>query len=271
MAGRIEEAVRLSDAGQVIADGDHGHMPCGLEAWICNVYIATGQPERLVDWCRAQLAHGRDNQFTRTSISLGLTMGGRADEAMAGANDLIDAAEATHNPLLLSYALFASGLAFRDADPNRARVDLRRSLAVAHDSGNRANEAHIASTLCRLEAAHGDRLASFDYFTEAIRHYDDSGNPTIRVPLAALAAFLERLGRHESAATIGGFALAFTAMATQAAPEITTAITHLRGVLGDEIYESLARKGETMTTAAMAMYAYDQIDQARTELNAVSK
>ena len=36
-------------------------------------------------------------------------------------------------------------------------------------------------------------------------------------------------------------------------------------------YESLAHKGETMTTAAMATYAYDQIDQARAELNAVSK
>jgi hypothetical protein len=32
----------------------------------------------------------------------------------------------------------------------------------------------------------------------------------------------------------------------------------------------LARKGETMTTA-MATYAYDQIDQARAELKAVSK
>jgi hypothetical protein len=35
---------------------------------------------------------------------------------------------------------------------------------------------------------------------------------------------------------------------------------------GDHSYESLARKGETMTTAAIATYAYDQIDQARTEL-----
>ena len=33
----------------------------------------------------------------------------------------------------------------------------------------------------------------------------------------------------------------------------------------------LARKGETMTTAEMVTYAYDQIDQARAELNAVSK
>jgi hypothetical protein len=45
----------------------------------------------------------------------------------------------------------------------------------------------------------------------------------------------------------------------------------VRGVLGDESYESLARKGKTMTTAEMVAYAYDQIDQARAELNAVSK
>ncbi len=49
-------------------------------------------------------------------------------------------------------------------------------------------------------------------------------------------------------------------------PQITPAITHLRDVLGDPTYESLARKGETMTTAAIAIYAYDQIDEARTEL-----
>jgi len=42
-------------------------------------------------------------------------------------------------------------------------------------------------------------------------------------------------------------------------------------VLGGQTYESLAHKGETMTTVAMATHAYDQIDQARTELDAVSK
>jgi hypothetical protein len=52
---------------------------------------------------------------------------------------------------------------------------------------------------------------------------------------------------------------------------LNTAIAHLRDVLVDQTYESLARKGETMTTAAIAMFAYDQIDQARTELNSVSK
>jgi hypothetical protein len=53
--------------------------------------------------------------------------------------------------------------------------------------------------------------------------------------------------------------------------KITTAIAHLRDVLGDQTYESLARKGETMTTAEVVTYAYDQINQARAELNSVSK
>jgi hypothetical protein len=41
---------------------------------------------------------------------------------------------------------------------------------------------------------------------------------------------------------------------------MNTTIAHLRDVLGDQTYESLARRGEAMTTAAMATYAYDQID-----------
>jgi hypothetical protein len=91
----------------------------------------------------------------------------------------------------------------------------------------------------------------------------------IRVSLASLALLFDRLRHHAPAATIAGFALSPFIVAT--VPELDPAITHLRDVLGDENYESLARKGDTMTTAEMATYAYDQIDQARAELNAVSK
>jgi hypothetical protein len=51
-------------------------------------------------------------------------------------------------------------------------------------------------------------------------------------------------------------------------PRTGTAIAHLRDVPGEQTYESLARKGETMSTTAMATEAYDQIDQARAEVNA---
>ena len=71
------------------------------------------------------------------------------------------------------------------------------------------------------------------------------------------------------AATIAGYA--FNRFTAGWVPEQSPTITHLRDVLGDQTYESLARKGEAMTTAAMVTYAFDQIDQARAELKAVVK
>ena len=82
-------------------------------------------------------------------------------------------------------------------------------------------------------------------------------------------ADLSASARYDSAATIAGFAV--NPLSAELVSEISTAIGHLRDVLGDETYESLARKGATMTTAAMVTYAYDQIDQARAALKGVSK
>jgi predicted ATPase len=271
MSGRIDAAVRYADVAQRVIDSSRAEVPFNLEGWLGGAYIAIGQPERSVEWCRAQLAHGRDTHaFTRASLLIGLTVAGSTDEAMAAATGLIEAAEATRNPWALSLALFTYGYAFSDADPARALDAMRRGLVIAQDSGNRANESILAITLARLEAKHGDPLAAFEYVTRAIRDYYNVGNDAmIRSPLAILAAFLDRLGHPESAATIAGYA--FTPLTAASFPELDTAFAHLRAVLGDQTYESLARKGETMTTAAMVAYAYDQIDQARTELNAVSE
>jgi hypothetical protein len=171
---------------------------------------------------------------------------------------------------LLAWALGAYGAAFRDADPVGALNALGRGLVIAQDSGHRAGASLLAQILAPLEAEYGDPVSAFDHLTLAIRNYHNAGDTTaIRVPLASLAVLFDRLGRHEPAATIAGFAL--SPIAAAGVPEITTAITHLRDVLGDQTYESLARKSETMTTAAMVAYAYDQIDLARAELNAVSK
>ena len=79
--------------------------------------------------------------------------------------------------------------------------------------------------------------------------------------MATLPTVLDRIGRYEPAATIGGFAFNPFALASQ--PELGTSIAHLRDVLGNQTYESFARRGETMSTAEMVTYAYDQIDQAR--------
>ncbi|HSS25657.1 MAG TPA: adenylate/guanylate cyclase domain-containing protein [Mycobacterium sp.] len=264
--GRIEAAVGYSDAGQIVLGRSRDALPGGIEAVLGLVYLALGQPERMAEWCRAQLARRRDTPvFIRARLVIALAVAGSGGEAMDSADGLIEAAEATGNPSVLTLALYAYGLAFRDADPFRALNALGRGLVIAQDSGNRAQASVLANGLALLEAEHGDPMAAFDHLTLAIRNFHNAGDTTtIRGPLANLAVLFDRLERYEPAATIAGFAV--SPLTAASLSELSTAITHLREVLGDPTYESLARKGETMTTAAMVTYAYDQIDQARREL-----
>src|SRR5262249_5854430 len=107
-----------------------------------------------------------------------------------------------------------------------------------------------------------------DHISLAIRHLHDSGNiVTLRSPFTNLAILLDRLERYESAATITGFA--FSPLTAASFPKINSVIAHLREVLGDQTYDSLDRKGAGMGAAAITRYAYDQIDQARAELNVI--
>ena len=99
MAGRIDAAVRYCDAGQLAIAVAATKCRSASRALLGGAYLAIGQPERWVELCRAQLARGRDTHgFTRAFLVITLTMAGSGDEAMAAANGLIDAAEATRNP-----------------------------------------------------------------------------------------------------------------------------------------------------------------------------
>ena len=269
IVGRFEEAVRYSEVGQTVIAAASDKVSSFGEVWLGITYLFVGQPERYLELCRAQLARSGDaNTFARVHLVSALAASGSTDEAMVTANGLIDAAEASHNPMVLAYALNVCGYVFRDTDPDRALAASRRSVLVAHDSGNRIYETQFSHWLAGLETEHGDRAAALNHLDVAIRNIHESGNiGTLHISLAFLAVALDRLGRYESAAAITGFAM----VNPVAARELGRAITHLRDVLGDETYESLARKGETMTTSEMVIYAYDQIDQARAELTAVSE
>jgi predicted ATPase len=253
LAGRIDAAVRYSDVGQTVIGMGRHEVPFGAEGLLGGTYMLIGQPERWAEFCGAELQRRCDNPVNiRACLVVVFALTGSGEEAVVAADGLIEAAEATKNPFFVSVALNAYGTAFRDADPIRALDALRGGLVIAQACGNRFTESSLANTLARLDAVLGDPASAFGHLS-----------------LAILAALFDRLGRYEQAATIAGFALG--PMTERAFGEITTAIAHLREVLGDQAYESLARKGETMSTSAMATYAYDQIDQARAELNAVSK
>jgi hypothetical protein len=271
VVGRFEEAVHYSEVGQTVIAAASDKVSYFGEPWLGSVYLFIGRPDRYLELSRAQLARSGDaNTFARVHVVSALTICGSTNEAMATAGGLVDAAEAIGNPMVLGYALVVYGYAFREADPTHALEAFRRSVLVAHDSGNRLYETQFAVWLSGLEAEQGDRLAALNSLDVAIRNMHESGGGgMLHNALAILVFVLAWLGRYKPAATIAGFAI-LNPMAATTLPEFGIAITHLRDVLGDQTYESLARKGEAMTMAAMATYAFDQIDQARAELDAIS-
>src|SRR3954471_11306992 len=104
--GRIAEAVDYSEGGQRLIGSGRDEVPYGMQGWLGAAHLFAGQPERSIEWCRAQLARDRDtHSVTRASLVLALAVAGCADEAIITATDLIDAAEATRNPHAISYAL----------------------------------------------------------------------------------------------------------------------------------------------------------------------
>jgi hypothetical protein len=132
---------------------------------------------------------------------------------------------------------------------------------IAQESGSGQTASSIALMLSPLAITHGEPTDAFDYAVLSLRYYYDSGNVyLVKNPLAVLAVLFDRLGHYEPAAIICGFAVMPFTQASL--PEIDMTVTHLREVLGNEVYESSARTGEHMTTAEMVAYALEQIEQS---------
>jgi predicted ATPase len=264
--GRVDQAVGYIEVGQeALKRGCYADVPFDYEAALGTAYHLKGEPEKTAAMVRNTISRRSGPQtLPRALLVLALANAGEYDEAMAAAEGLPAAADLTDNPQLKALALNAYTWAYWKADPATAYDVSRRAMKIAHDSGNRFIESTISIGLSRLAAGHGDPIEALDYMVLAVRNYQDSGSLSlISGPLAMIAILFDRLGRYEPAATIMGFGdvpgsrLAF--------PEVDSAITHLREILGDQTYESLARQGASMTTAAIATYAYDQIDQARAD------
>ncbi len=190
--GRVDKAVRYSECGQRLMGVDERYdgFPVEYEATLGGPYVPLGLPERWADVARRSLEHTDDRRGHRRAVLvMALALAGAHEEAIAIADGLFAAAETNQNPLLTSQILIAIGLAYRYAD-TRGRDDaLKRGLEVAHASGNRFNESHIAVTLAPLEAQHGSAEIALDCLALAIRNYLDSGNiATLRSPLANLAS-----------------------------------------------------------------------------------
>ena len=263
--GRADDFVGYAEAARAaIAGGQFDDVNEEFECAVAAGYNTTGRPDLAVEWCRATI--GRNPGIpthAQAVMVVALAVTGATDEAIEASKNLVAIAHAADNPSLAGATLLAYGWARRQADPAAAYEALRQAWTIAEESSNRQQASITAGLLSELAASRGEFTDAFDYITQTIRYYYDSGTVELmRVTLGILVVLLDRLGYHEPAATISGFA----ADALARFPETDDAVAHLREVLGDEGYLAAAQAGADMTNAEMATYAFEQIDRARPEL-----
>lgn len=265
--GRLNDFDEYADAARAAIDsGEFDDVGDAFSCVVAAGYSTTGRSDQAVEWCRASITRSPDGHTASEAVMVvSLAVCGAGPEAMAVSENLLAAAAAADNPSLAGAALLGYGWARRESDPTAAYEALRRALVIADESGDRQQTSIIAGLLAGLAADRGELAEAFGYIAQTVRHYYDSGTTELmRVTLGLLAALLVRLGIHEPATTIMGFTTA--AIGYPSFPEISGAIAHLRDVLGEERYQSLAMTGATMTTTEIADYAFEQIDLARTTL-----
>ena len=96
---------------------------------------------------------------------------GRADEAMAIADETVAAAREYDSPFWIGWALGGYGRAFAESEPVRALHALREGLQYADKYRLGFWEANLAQDAARLEAVHGDFDEALALFSAGINSF----------------------------------------------------------------------------------------------------
>jgi predicted ATPase/class 3 adenylate cyclase len=265
-ATRFDHGVGYANAAlSAIDTGCFYEVPFEVASEFGLIYLMRGEPERWIAQCRKMIAQGNGPHILpRVHLAMTLARTGALAEALDISEDLRHAERVTDNPALICWALIGYGFIRLDADPVSALEAHRLGARVARETGNRLLETYHTGNVSRLAARQNDSPEALDLFTETIRNYLNSGNYfMLPQPIGVLAHYFDRIGYHDAAATLSGFAT--TSYATSYFPEIEATIAHLREVLGERQFRALAARGAAMTNTAIAKYAFEQIDKVRAE------
>ena len=208
--------------------------------------------------------------FARVVGLCGLTWAlpavGRADEAMAIADETVAVAREYGSPFWIGWALGGYGRAFAETEPVRALGALREGLGYADRCRLPFWEANLAQDAARLEAVHGELDQALELFSKGINSFHHAGNIVfLAATFASLAVFFDRFERPEVAATIYG---ASTRQASiSLVPHLPEVVSHLRSVLGESTFDACVGAGAAQDIAEAVGYAHEQIQRASRELS----
>ncbi|MEO6653746.1 MAG: adenylate/guanylate cyclase domain-containing protein [Ilumatobacteraceae bacterium] len=264
-AGRPDDGVKYAQAAVVLqADSRYQSFEHPIAIFMeSQALLYSGQIDRCEEICTTLAAQaGMAQVLGLCGLTSLFPLIGRVDEAIAIADETMDAARDRGVPSEIAFAYYACGLAFLDVDPPRALDIYRDGFAYAREHRLLFYESALALDAAGLEALHGDRDRGLELFASTIDAYQRAGDtPDLALMFANLAVFFDRINQPEIAAIIYG-ASTHQAIAGQSATG-ATAVEHLRETLDGETFDDCVRTGSAMGTVEAVKYAHEHIESTR--------
>jgi tetratricopeptide (TPR) repeat protein len=203
--------------------------------------------------------------WNRPNLMVFLPVVGRAEEARALADEALRVALAHRNPVYIAWVLIATGRVFADSDPARALDAFRQALTVTQEERIPFLEARVAWEAANLETIQGDLDHGLELFDTAIDACHRGGNiADLSMVLSELAVFFDRAGKHDTAAIVQGSSNRYPTDIYVIG--LSAAVDHLRGVLGETVFEGCVATGAAMEIGDAVAYARHEIEEARRQI-----
>jgi len=184
-----------------------------------------------------------------------------AEQALALAQEALDAARSHANPFFIAAALGAYGRAFTDTDPSRALAAFREGRRYTADQRLDYFRAIIARDSAELEANDGEIDQALQLFDTAIDLFHRAGDYSrLGLVFAYMAKFFDRFEQPELAATFYGASAEYGTMSLHGLSDV---VDHLRSQLDPATYEKSVATFDATDLNQAVKYARDQIQTAR--------
>ena len=260
--GRKDEAVAYGRAAVTLQADDRydAFDPSWNEFWASVAFVvAGGDPNVFVDTCE-MLASRPDPGRTHGLFGMFYVLPacGRADEAMAIANDAENAARSHGNPFWIDW-IHAGYRAFTETDPDTARSGLTRGLTYAREQKLPFVEQRILQELAWLEVLHGTPENALDLFDQVLDAFHRAGNQTdLPATICYVAMFLDRMDEPDIAATVFGSSRMSAESWVVGMPVV---LDHLRDTLGSVTFDACVARGAKMDSSTAVHYTREQIQR----------
>ncbi len=268
VAGRTEAAVGYAQKALGFEmNPEYDPFPTAITRFReAAAYLFAGRIDRWLEISTGLTAQtGLSRVVGMSCLLYALPAVGRADEAMAMAEQALIGARKHGNPIWIALALCGYGRAFAEADPQRALTAFRQGLHHTRDQRLPNWEAIIARYAAGLEATHGEPEQALELFDSTLDMLDRAGNvANMAATLANLALFVDRVGRPDIAATVYGACSNYGIINTVVGlPDL---VDRLCAKLADGAFEDCVTAGAAMELSDAVHYARRQIQLTRRQI-----